>query len=56
MFCKPDDRWEANDVANRCQDVVEGLQKTLAQYQQAMMAGEAAQLPPLDDVLLRGLE
>jgi arylsulfatase A-like enzyme len=56
LFAKPDDRWEVNNVASRCPDVVEGLQEALQQYEQAISAGSAAALPPLGDVLLNGLE
>ena len=30
LFAKPDDRWEVNDVANRCHDVVDRLGKAAA--------------------------
>ena len=29
LFAKPDDRWEVNDVARRCPQIVEGLQELL---------------------------
>jgi arylsulfatase A-like enzyme len=56
LFAKPDDRWEVNDVASRCPEVVEGLQEALRQYEQALAAGSVSKLPPLSDVLLNGLE
>jgi arylsulfatase A-like enzyme len=56
LFAKPDDRWEVNNVASRCPDVVEGLQEALKQYEQAISAGSVTSLPPLGDVLLSGLE
>jgi arylsulfatase A-like enzyme len=56
LFAKPDDRWEVNDVASRCPEVVEGLQEALRQYEQALSAGAVSELPPLGDVLLNGLE
>ena len=39
LFAKPDDRWEVNNVATRCPDVVEGLQEALRQYEGAISAG-----------------
>jgi len=56
LFAKPDDRWEVNDVTSRCQEVVEGLQEALRQYEQAISAGTAIELPPLGEVLRNGLE
>jgi hypothetical protein len=56
LFAKPDDRWEVNNVATRCPDVVEGLQEALKQYEQAISAGTGLALPPLSDVLRNGYE
>ena len=55
LFCKPDDRWEVNDVSDRCREVVESLREVLSQYGQALESGPVSGLPPLDDVLLSGL-
>jgi hypothetical protein len=56
LFAKPDDRWEINNVASRCQDVVEQLLEALAAYEAALSAGRISDLPPLSDALLHGLE
>jgi arylsulfatase A-like enzyme len=57
LFAKPDDRWEANNVASRCQDVVEELRRALADYEAVLSSnGRVAELPPLDGALLYGLE
>jgi hypothetical protein len=56
LFAKPDDRWEANDVADRCGEVAECLEDAAEQYRQAVAAGNTADLPPLSDVLREGLE
>ena len=56
LFAKPDDRWEVNDVASRCRDVVEGLQAALADYELILPTGRVSDLPPLGDVLLNGME
>ena len=56
LFAKPDDRWEVNNVAQRCMEVVEGLQEGMAQYAAARLTGRDAELPPLGDALLHGLE
>lgn len=56
LFVKPDDRWEINDVANRCPDIVEQmvLQLDLCQHYYAGPAGDC--WPPLPDLLARGWE
>jgi arylsulfatase A-like enzyme len=32
LYVKPDDRWERNDVADRCPDVVEALDAALSEF------------------------
>jgi arylsulfatase A-like enzyme len=56
LYVKPDDRWEINDVAVRCPEVVECLQDALEQYVQTLPTGRVADLPPLGEVLREGLE
>lgn len=56
LYVKPDDHWEANNVAIRCQEVVQCLQDTLLQTEQALRTGRTSDLPPLTDVLVEGLE
>ena len=56
LFVKPDDRWEVNDVAARCRDIVRKLGNAFSQYTQFIQSGCIAELPPLDEVLLEGLE
>ncbi len=56
LYAKPDDRWEINNVASRCREVVEDLQDALTQYELALPDGRISELPPLGDVLLAGLE
>ncbi len=56
LYAKPDDVWEVNDVAVRCQEVVECLLDAADQFEQAVYSGSVADLPALSDVLLEGLE
>ncbi len=56
LFAKPDDRWEANDVADRHADVAERLAETLDDYATQLPAGEIDSLDPLDDMLGFGFE
>ena len=35
LYAKPDDRWEVNDVANRCPGVVEELQAAADDFRDA---------------------
>jgi hypothetical protein len=56
LFAKPDDRWEVNNVASLCAEVVECLSDALAQFEVALPTGRIADLAPLADVLIHGLE
>ena len=56
LYAKPDDLWEVNDVAVRCQEVVDCLLDAADQFEQAIYSGSVADLPALSDVLLEGLE
>ena len=56
LFAKPDDFWEVNNVAQRCQVVVECLGDAMAQFQQTIQAGHVADLPALSEALIRGLD
>jgi hypothetical protein len=41
LFAKPDDRWEANEVSSRCQDVVASLQTALASLTHSLASDDA---------------
>ncbi|MEA1952402.1 MAG: sulfatase-like hydrolase/transferase, partial [Planctomycetota bacterium] len=56
LYAKPDDRWEFNNVADRCGEVVKSLHKVADEFEQHMQADQPGDLPALDDVLIHGLE
>lgn len=56
LYVKPDDFWEVNEVAVRCQEVVECLLDAADRFEQTIYSGSVAELPPLSDVLVEGLE
>ncbi len=56
LFAKPDDRWEVNDVADRCRDVVDLLREAFSEYERVLGSGERHALPPLGEILLTGLD
>jgi arylsulfatase A-like enzyme len=56
LFVKPDDRFEVNEVGDRCHECVEQLQEAFTQFQQACQLPDIAELPPLPQVLIEGLE
>jgi hypothetical protein len=56
LYVKPDDRWEVNDVADRCDAVVQMLRRALAEYVEHLRSDRLEALPPLEDVLRVGLE
>jgi len=56
LFAKPDDRWEVNDVADRCADLIEPLRQAFDRYEEALRSNQFAHPPPLDEILLTGLD
>jgi arylsulfatase A-like enzyme len=50
LFAKPDDRWEANEVSSRGNEVVELLAAAGDQFEQ-FAAGNLAEFPPLAEIL-----
>jgi arylsulfatase A-like enzyme len=56
LYAKPSDRWDMNNVASRCQEVVECLQDALLQCELVLPTGRFSELPPLNDLLLNGFE
>jgi len=55
LYAKPDDRWEANEVASRCPDAVEQLTAALGGVHEAAQSTESVPLAPLSALLLEGL-
>jgi arylsulfatase A-like enzyme len=55
LFVKPDDRWEVNDVADRCEEVAELLRKAFSECETLLQSGNLEDLGPLDEILLTGL-
>jgi len=56
LYAKPDDLWEVNNVAVRCQEVVDCLLDAADRFEQAIFSGNLGHLPPLSDVLVEGFE
>lgn len=56
LYVKPDDFWEANNVAVRCPEIVECLGDALVEFDQAVQHGRATDLPPLPRALVEGLD
>lgn len=56
LFVKPDDRYEVNDVADRCRDVVEQLREVFIGSGRVLQAGCERDLSPLEGVLVDGVE
>lgn len=52
LYAKPDDRWDQNDVADRCPEVVEGLRQALDELEAGIASGTVADLPPLAELLV----
>ncbi len=52
LYAKPDDRWEVNDVSNRCMEVMECLHDAMTLSEQTLHSGRLADLPALNEALL----
>jgi arylsulfatase A-like enzyme len=52
LYTKPDDRFEMNDVADRCQEIVEGLARAWDEVAEAARSAGSTQLAPLPVELL----
>lgn len=55
LFVKPDDRWEINEIGDRCPAVVAELEARLSELAAQVGGGESGPLVPLSDECLRGL-
>jgi arylsulfatase A-like enzyme len=55
LYAKPDDRWETNDVAPRCTEVVTGMQAAHEAAAQGLAAGQCSEWPSLNEVLVSDL-
>lgn len=51
LFAKPDDRWEANEVASRGREIVAQLSAAAAAFEQAARARALDRLDPLEESL-----
>jgi arylsulfatase A-like enzyme len=56
LFVKPDDRWEMNNVVQRCPSVADEMLAALDEFQKWAESGAEEPLSELSDVLLHGLE
>jgi hypothetical protein len=51
LFAKPDDRFEANEISSRCDDVVQLLAADLDRFSAAAAEGKLSEIPPLAEIL-----
>jgi arylsulfatase A-like enzyme len=56
LYVKPDDRFEVNEVADRCPDCVIQLREAFAQFQQSCESVDSPPPPPLPEILVSGME
>ena len=56
LYVKPDDRWEVNEVADRCGDIPQQLTELIAQFDETVNASEPQPLPVLAPELIGGIE
>ncbi|MBM4095036.1 MAG: hypothetical protein FJ276_37355 [Planctomycetes bacterium] len=56
LYTKPDDRWEVNEVSDRCGDVVEELRGVLAEFEEAAQSDDRCRLRDLPPSLVDAAE
>jgi arylsulfatase A-like enzyme len=56
LYVKPDDRSEVNEVSSLCPEAVAELSAAAAQFREAAENSQPAQLVPLPETLIAGLE
>jgi len=56
LYAKPDDRWEVNEVENRCAGISEQLAELITQFDEIVNSSEARPLPELAPELIEGIE
>lgn len=56
LYAKPYDRWEVNEVANRCGETLERGMQALAAYEKLSIAGRLNEFPDLPQDLLDSAE
>ncbi len=55
LYAKPDDRWELNEISDRCQEVAGQLSDVLQSFEVAAQTDDRQRLTQLADVLREGL-
>ena len=55
LFVKPDDRWEQNEISNRCETVAATLAELADEYRRAVRTGEPAELTELSAEVQAGV-
>jgi arylsulfatase A-like enzyme len=55
LFVTPDDRWEQNEISNRCEAVAATLAELADEYRQALHTGEPAELTELSAEVQAGV-
>jgi len=52
LFVRPDDRWQVNNVFDRCAEVVELLRQAYWHFEQAVQSCQLSQIPRLHEALV----
>ncbi len=56
LFAKPDDRWEANEVSDRCRDLLPELMTLLEEFERAAQTDVMPQFSPMSQLASQGIE
>jgi arylsulfatase A-like enzyme len=55
LYVKPDDRWDVNDVASRCPEVVAAMRAAHDESASTLALGQGGEWPSLDELLANDL-
>jgi hypothetical protein len=56
LYAKPDDRWEANEVADRCGEVPDELAALIDEFAKLVNQDSLVNVAPLSRELVEGIE
>lgn len=51
LYVKPDDRWEVNEISDRCEEITQAMGKAAQHFQESAALSQLDRLAPLDETV-----